>query len=86
VILVLSSVSLGNFSALTKLCAKDVTSTPEPALMEDLIFCAFALLVAAMLAAVVAVLDVLDVDALAAVVAMEISLKVFDESDRESRT
>jgi len=39
-----------------------------------------------MLAAVVAVLDVLDVDALAAVVAMEISLKVFDESDRESRT
>jgi hypothetical protein len=51
--------------------------------MEDLIFCALALLVAAMLAAVVAVLDV---DALAAVVAMEISLKVLGESDRKSKT
>jgi hypothetical protein len=44
--------SWGAFSASTKFCARDATSTPDPALSDEMIFCALALLAAANWAAV----------------------------------
>jgi hypothetical protein len=64
--------SCGAFSASTKFCANEATSTPEPALREEMIFCALALLAAASCAAVevVAVVPVVAVVDETAVVAM----------------
>jgi H+/Cl- antiporter ClcA len=46
--------SWGTRSAFTKFCAKVATSTPEPALNDEIRLCAAALLAAAVCAAVVA--------------------------------
>jgi hypothetical protein len=51
-ILVLMAFSRGMRSVSTKFCANDVTSTPEPALKEERIFCAEAFLEASNCAAV----------------------------------
>lgn len=51
VILLLIACSLGKRSASTKFCANEATSTPEPAPKEVINFCAFALFVAAAVAA-----------------------------------
>ena len=53
VILALIAFTFGARSASTKFCAKEATSTPEPALNDVMIFCALALLAAANWAAVV---------------------------------
>jgi hypothetical protein len=53
VILALMALACGARSASTKFCAKAATSTPEPALRDEIIFCALALLAAATCAAVV---------------------------------
>jgi hypothetical protein len=47
VILALIAFAWGNCSASTKFCAKEAVSTPDPALSEVTIFCAAALLAAA---------------------------------------
>jgi hypothetical protein len=70
-ILALMAFSCGAFSASTKFCAKDATSTPDPALKEEIIFCALALLAAANWAAVevvVAVVALVDETAVVAIV------------------
>lgn len=89
VILVLISFCLGSFSAFTKFWASDVTSTPDPAPMEDMIFCALALFAAAIEAAVEVLvlaaetLDAaLEVEELTAVVAMTYFLNSVGESDQ----
>ena len=69
VILALIAFSLGTFSALTKFCANEVTSTPEPAPKEVSSFWALALLAAAVAAGVLA--KAAEVDELKAVVAMK---------------
>ena len=51
VILALMAFCFGMPSALTRLCAKEVTSTPDPAPSDVIIFCALALLAAARSAA-----------------------------------
>jgi hypothetical protein len=55
-ILLLSTFSRGTRSASTKFCAKELTSTPEPAFNDVMIFWAFARFAAASDAALVAVL------------------------------
>jgi len=54
-ILALIAFSCGTFSAFTKFCASEATSTPEPALSDVNIFCALALLAAEICAAVIVV-------------------------------
>ena len=61
-ILALMAFSCGAFSASTKFCAKEATSTPDPALKEEIIFCALALLAAASCAAVEVVAVVPEVE------------------------
>ena len=51
----------GALSASTKFCAKDVTSTPEPAPSDVRIFCALALLAAAICAEVCGVVELVEV-------------------------
>jgi hypothetical protein len=63
---------------LTKFCANEATSTPEPALNEVMIFCALALLAAATSAAVEAAVEVLE---LTGVVAIRF-LRVYRQCDR----
>jgi hypothetical protein len=69
-ILALIALACGAFSASTKFCANEATSTPEPALKEEIIFCALALLAAANWAAVevVAVVALVDETAVVAMV------------------
>ena len=71
--------SWGPRSVSTRFCAKEATSTPEPALSEVMSFCALALLAAATDAAELA--RALDVDELNAVVAMAYFLNSIDVSD-----
>ncbi len=62
-IFALIAFSCGTFSAFTKFCANEATSTPEPALKDVRIFCALALLAAATSAAVVPAVEVLELTA-----------------------
>jgi hypothetical protein len=69
-ILALMAFACGAFSASTKFCANEATSTPEPALKEEIIFCALALLAAANWTAVEVVVAVVALVDETAVVAM----------------
>ena len=82
-IFALIAFSCGIFSALTKFCAKEATSTPEPAFNEVMIFCALALLAAATSAAVVAAVVELE---LTAEVAMGFREGSSNESDQAKKT
>jgi hypothetical protein len=75
--------SCGTFSAFTKFCAKEATSTPEPALKDVRIFCALALFAAATSAAVVAAVEVLE---LTAEVAMGFKGLSSNQSDQWRKT
>jgi hypothetical protein len=60
-ILALMALACGARSASTKFCASEETSTPEPALSEEMIFCALALLAAATCAAEEALVPLVEV-------------------------
>jgi hypothetical protein len=61
-IFALIAFACGACSAETKFCAREATSTPDPALKEEIIFCALALLAAASCAAVEVVAVVPEVE------------------------
>ena len=68
-ILLFSAWASGAFSASTKFCANALTSTPEPALREEMSFCA-----AAFDVALLAVVEVEDAAACAAAVLVDVVL------------
>ena len=78
VILALMALACGARSASTKFCANEATSTPEPALREEMIFCALALFAAATCAAEVVLAPVVEVVLVeeTAVVAMIFMLQI----------